>query len=93
MKEKFVIKFDLGCENLLEEVKKAKTVQISNATTEFLKKLSKAFSHDAAVRVLLFPGEKRIGNGNIQFKEVEVEVSVHENRSDAWTKRIYLRFP
>ena len=75
MKEKFVIKkFDLGVENLKEEIKKAKTIQISNATTDFLKKISKAFSKDAAVKVLLFPGERRITDGNIEFKEADVKI-------------------
>jgi len=75
MKEKFVIKrFDLGLENLKEEIGKAKTIQISNATTDLLKKVSKAFSKDAAVQVLLFPGERKIGNGNIEFKEAEVKI-------------------
>jgi sugar-specific transcriptional regulator TrmB len=75
MKEKFVIKkFDLGLENLKEEMKKAKTIQISNATTDFLKKVSKAFSKDAKVKVLLFPGEMKVNNGNIESKEAEVKI-------------------
>lgn len=75
MKEKFVIKkFDLGLENLKEEMKKAKTIQISNATTDFLKKVSKAFSKDVKVKVLLFPGEMKVNNGNIESKEAEVKI-------------------
>ncbi|MEM3458124.1 MAG: helix-turn-helix domain-containing protein [Candidatus Bathyarchaeia archaeon] len=75
MKEKFVIKkFDLGLENLKEEIKKAKTIQISNATTDFLKKISKAFSKDAAVKVLLFPGERKIADENVEFKEAEMKI-------------------
>jgi sugar-specific transcriptional regulator TrmB len=39
MKEKFVIKrFDIGLEGLKQEIAKAKTVEINNATTSFLKK-------------------------------------------------------
>lgn len=75
VKDKFVIKkFDLGLESLKEEIKKAKTIQIANATTDFLKKVSKAFSKNAAVKVLLFPGESRIANGNIEFKEAELKI-------------------
>jgi len=75
MKEKFVIKkFDLGLESLKEEIRKAKTIQISNATTDFLNKISKTFSKDASVKVLLFPGERKIGNGNVEFKEAEVKI-------------------
>lgn len=75
MKEKFVIKkFDLGLESLKEEIRKAKTIQISNATNDFLKKVSKAFSKDAAVKVLLFPGERKIDDGHMEFKEAEVEI-------------------
>lgn len=75
VKEKFVIKkFDIGLESLKEEIKKAKTVQISNATTSFLKKVSEAFSKDAEVRVLLFPGERKIKNKNVQFREAEVKI-------------------
>jgi sugar-specific transcriptional regulator TrmB len=75
VKEKFIIKkFDLGLETLKEEIGKAKTVQISNASTDFLKKISKAFRKDAAVKVLLFPGEKKIGNGNVEYREAEVKI-------------------
>ncbi len=63
MKEKFVIKkFDIGLEGLKQEVKKAKTVEINNATAEFIKKMSGAFKPDAEVRVLLFPGEAEPAN-------------------------------
>lgn len=75
MKEKFVIKnFDLGLEGLMEEMRKAKTIQISNATADFLRRVSKAFRKDAVVKVLLFPGERGTGDGNIEFKEAEVEI-------------------
>jgi len=75
MKEKFVIKkADVGLEALKEEIRKAKTIQISNATTDFLKKISKAFSKDAVVKVLLSPGERRISNENIEFREAEVKI-------------------
>jgi sugar-specific transcriptional regulator TrmB len=69
-KEKFVIrKFDIGLESLEEEMKKAKTVEISNATAVFIKKVSDAFRQDAMVKVLLFPGECKINIKNVQFRQ------------------------
>lgn len=73
--EKFVIQnYDVGLHNLKEQMKKAKTVWISNATTEFLKNVSDSFSKDAEVKVVLFPGEKEIAGPNIQSKEAGVRV-------------------
>ncbi|MFQ6129569.1 MAG: TrmB family transcriptional regulator [Candidatus Hadarchaeaceae archaeon] len=73
--EKFVIQnYDVGLHSLKEQMKKAKTVWISNATTEFLKKVSGAFSKDAEIKVVLFPGEKKIAGPNIQSKEAGVRV-------------------
>ncbi|MCJ7559504.1 hypothetical protein MUO79_02655 [Candidatus Bathyarchaeota archaeon] len=83
MKEKFVIKkFGIRIEELKEEIKKAKTVEINNATTNFLKKVSDAFGKDALIRVLLFPGEAKISNTrNVEFKQAEVAiVSIVRNR-------------
>ncbi len=83
MKEKFVIKkFGIRIEELKEEIKKAKTVEINNATTSFLKKVSDAFGKDAVIRVLLFPGEAKISNTrNVEFKQAEVAiVSIVRNR-------------
>jgi sugar-specific transcriptional regulator TrmB len=75
VKEKFMIlKFDVGLASLKEELSKAKTVWISNATTDFLKKVSDHFRKDAAIRVLLFPGECKINNKNVQWKEAEVKI-------------------
>jgi len=75
MKEKFVIlKFDAGLGSLKEEMGKAKTIWISNATRGFLEKVSDAFSTDAQVKVLLFPGERKTGNRNVQFREAEVKI-------------------
>jgi len=75
MKEKFMIlKFDVGLTSLKEEMKKAKTIWINNATTDFLKKVKDTFSEDAEVRVLLFPGEKKTGDKNVQFKEAGVKI-------------------
>jgi len=75
VKEKFVIKkVDIGFEGLKEKIRKARTVQISNATTDFLKKVSEAFGEDAEVRVLLFPGERKLKNKNVQFREAEVKI-------------------
>jgi len=53
---------------------KAKTIWINNATTNFLKKVSDTLSEDAEVRVLLFPGEKKIDGRNMQFREAEVKI-------------------
>lgn len=75
MKEKFVIrKFDIGLESLEEEMKKAKTVEISNATAVFIKKVSDAFRQDAMVKVLLFPGECKSNIKNVQFRQAEVGI-------------------
>jgi sugar-specific transcriptional regulator TrmB len=76
MKEKFVIKrFDIGLDGLKQEIAKAKTVEINNATTSFLKKISDSFGVDAVVRVLLFPGEAKINNlPHVEFKEAEVAI-------------------
>ena len=76
MKEKFVIKrFDIGLDGLKQELAKAKTVEINNATAGFLKKVSDAVSADALVHVLLFPGEAKIDNlPRAEFKEAEVAI-------------------
>lgn len=75
MSEKFVIQnYDIGLHSLKEQMKKAKTVWISNATTEFLKKVSDSISKDAEVKVVLFPGEKGITGANIQSKEADVPI-------------------
>jgi len=75
MKEKFMIlKFDVGLANLREEMRKAKTVWINNATTDFVKKVKDTFREDAEVRVLLFPGEKKTDDKNVQFREAGVKI-------------------
>jgi len=76
MIEKFVIKrFDIGLDGLKQEISKAKTVEINNATTVFLKKISDSFAKDALVRVLLFPGEQKIpGLPRAEFKEADVSI-------------------
>jgi sugar-specific transcriptional regulator TrmB len=76
MKEKFVIKrFDIGLEGLKEEIKKAKTVEINNATASFVKKISDAFRPDAMVKVLLFPSEAKPNNMQyVQFKQAEIAI-------------------
>lgn len=75
MREKFVIQnYDIGLEILKEQMKKAKTVWISNATTEFLKKVNDSFSEDAEIKVVLFPGEKEIAGSNTQSKEAVVRI-------------------
>jgi sugar-specific transcriptional regulator TrmB len=83
MKEKFVIKkFDIGLEVLKQEIRKAKTVEINNATTSFIKKVSDAFRPDAVVKVLLFPGEAKLnGIRNAEFKQAEIAiVSIVRNK-------------
>ncbi len=76
VKEKFVIKrFNIGLDGLKEEVKKAKTVEVSNATAIFIKKLGDAFQPDTKVRVLLFPGEaKPASMPKAEFKQAEVAI-------------------
>jgi sugar-specific transcriptional regulator TrmB len=83
MKEKFVIKkFDMGLDGLKKEIIKAKTVEINNATVDFLGKVGDSFGKEALVRVLLFPGEPHAaGLPRVQFKEAEVAiVSIVRNR-------------
>ncbi len=83
MKEKIIIKkFDMGLEGLKQEIKKAKTVQINNATTAFVKKISDAFNPKAVVRILLFPGEtKPNGLAKAEFQQAEVAiVSIVRNK-------------
>jgi sugar-specific transcriptional regulator TrmB len=75
VKEKFIIKkSDVGLRNLKDEMKKAKTIWINNATTEFVEKVNDTFSEDAEVRVLLFPGERKTEDKNVQFKEADVKI-------------------
>jgi len=83
MCEKFVIKrFDVGLEGLKEEIKKAKTVEINNATAEFVKKVSGAFKPNAKIRLLMFPGEMKPGSiPNLECKQAEVAiVTIMRNR-------------
>jgi sugar-specific transcriptional regulator TrmB len=83
MKEKFVVKkFDIGLDGLKQEIRKAKTVEINNATNSFIKKISDAFTEKAVVRVLLFPSETRPNNlGNVEFKQAEIAiVSIVRNK-------------
>jgi sugar-specific transcriptional regulator TrmB len=75
MKGKFVIQnYDIGLQSLKKQMKKAKTVWISNATDEFLKKVSDSFSGNAEIKVVLFPGEKGIAGANVQSKEAGVKI-------------------
>jgi len=75
VKEKFIIKkSDVGLRNLKDEMKKAKTIWINNATTDFVEKVHDTFSEDAEVRVLLFPGERKTADKNVQFKEADVKI-------------------
>ncbi len=74
--EKFVIKrFDVGLEGLKQEIRKAKTVEINNATAGFVKKVSDAFRPDTVVKVLMFPGEAKPNSmKNVTLKEAEVAI-------------------
>ncbi len=76
MKEKFVIKrYDVGLDGLKEAIAKAKTIEINNTTTSFLKKINNSFSANALVRVLLFPGEAKVnGLKNVDFKVAEIAI-------------------
>ncbi|MCW4046814.1 MAG: hypothetical protein NWE99_04530 [Candidatus Bathyarchaeota archaeon] len=76
MKEKFVIKkFDIGLEGLKQEIGKARTVEINNATATFVKKVSDAFRPDAVVKVLMFPGEAKPADmQRVEFKQAEVAI-------------------
>jgi sugar-specific transcriptional regulator TrmB len=83
MKEKFVIKkFDIGLKGLKQEISKAKTVEINNATASFVKKVSDAFRPDAVVKVLMFPGEAKLINmQQVELKEAEIAiVTIIRNR-------------
>ena len=83
VKEKFVIKkFDIGLKELKQEISKAKTVEINNATASFVQKVSDAFKPDAAVKVLMFPGEaKPVNMQHVELKEAEIEiVTIIRNR-------------
>jgi sugar-specific transcriptional regulator TrmB len=83
MKEKFVIKkFDIGLKGLKQEIGKAKTVEINNATASFVKKVSNSFRSDAVVKVLMFPGEaKPINMKHAELKEAEIAiVTIIRNR-------------
>jgi sugar-specific transcriptional regulator TrmB len=73
--ETYVItNYNIGLENLKNEVSKAKTVWISNATTELLKKLEDSFKEDAEVKVVLFPDEDRLEDGGIEYKEAMLKI-------------------
>jgi sugar-specific transcriptional regulator TrmB len=73
--EKFVIKnFDVGLRSLKDEMKKAKTIWINNATADFIEKMKDTFSGDKEVRVLFFPGETTPVGENVQFKEAEIKI-------------------
>jgi sugar-specific transcriptional regulator TrmB len=83
MKEKIIIKkFDMGLEGLKQEIQKAKTVQINNATNAFIKKIHNAFNPKAVVKILLFPGEtKPKAPSNVEFQQAEVAiVSIVRNK-------------
>ncbi len=57
-------------------------MQINNATTAFVKRISGAFAPEAVVRILLFPGEaKPNGLANAGFQQAEIAiVSIVRNK-------------
>ena len=75
MTEKYVVtNFNIGLENLKQELTKAKTVWMSNMTTELLKKLKDSFRHDAEVKATMFPGEEPLKDENIESKEAIMKI-------------------
>ncbi len=75
MKDKIVVqKYDLGLGGLKEELKNARTVQISNATTDLVERISTAIRPDAVVEVVLFPGERKAGRMDFTFREAVIRV-------------------
>jgi hypothetical protein len=75
MMEKFVVSnYNIGMKNLKEEIKKAKTVWISNTTSEFLNVVEDSLNNEAEIKVTLFPGEKEINRSDIICKESAVKV-------------------
>jgi len=91
MKEKFVIlNFDIGLGSLKEEIRKAKTIWMSNATADFVRKVSDAFREDAEVKVLLFPGERKTGDRNVQFREAEVKIVTIVRNKETPSMSIFL---
>ncbi len=70
--ERFLIKkADIGLRILKEEISKAKTVWISNATAEFVKDVRDSFAEGSEVRILLFPGKERDGKVNAEFRRAD----------------------
>ena len=83
MEEKFVIaSHKIDFENFKEIIREAKTVWISNTTSEFLEEIRDSLRDDAEVRVVLFPGERivKIKNKNLKMKEADVKI-VHRVRN------------
>lgn len=75
MIEKFVISnYNIGMKNLKGEIKKAKTVWISNATSELLNELKDSLCEESEVKVVLFPGEKGIDRDDIHYKESSIKI-------------------
>ncbi|HMK45145.1 MAG TPA: helix-turn-helix domain-containing protein [Methanocella sp.] len=75
MKEKFVVlKHDIGLGGLKDELRSARTVQISNATADLVERLAPAIRPDAVVEVVLYPGERKAGRNDFRFREALVKV-------------------
>ncbi|RLF95695.1 hypothetical protein DRN45_00485 [Thermococci archaeon] len=75
MEEKFVItNYNIGLESLKNILKEAKTVWISNVTTEFLEKIKDSFNESAEIKAVLFPGEKEIECKNMKTREANIKI-------------------
>ncbi len=77
MTEKFVISnYNIGLESLKEEVKKAKTVWISNASTDLLRRFKDSLEEASEIKIVMFPGEDTsdVLDDNIDYKEAMVKI-------------------
>lgn len=75
MKEKFVVlRHDIGLGGLKDEVRSAKTVQITNAPADLVERLADIIRPDALVQVVLFPGEKKLAGKGFQFREAGLRI-------------------
>jgi len=82
MEEKFVItNYNIGLENFKEILREAKTIWISNVTTEFLEEIKDSFNEEAEIKAVLFPGEKAKIAKNIETKEADIKI-VHRVRNE-----------
>jgi len=74
MKKFVIMKLNIGLAKLKDEIEKSKTIWISNATTDFINSISDSLPDDTEVKVVMFPGEKKLGILNARFRESEIEI-------------------